>query len=129
MQREIRQSELAELLGYEQSYISALEIGLKGPPTPAFIERLTQALSLSANDQASLFAAVEASHRKLVIDPDTSEDVYWLLKDLREKVNCLTPTQVRMMRDVLGLPSEIMAEKFHETPRRIRRQRKEEVAM
>jgi predicted transcriptional regulator len=33
LQHQIRQSELAELLGYEQSYISALEVGIKGPPT------------------------------------------------------------------------------------------------
>ena len=44
MRHEIRQSELAELLGYEQSYISALEIGAKGPPTPEFIEKLILAL-------------------------------------------------------------------------------------
>jgi predicted transcriptional regulator len=33
MRLEIRQAELAALVGYEQSYISALEVGLKGPPT------------------------------------------------------------------------------------------------
>jgi len=40
MRLEIRQAELAELVGYEQSYISALEVGLKGPPTQEFITRL-----------------------------------------------------------------------------------------
>ena len=38
LRHQIRQSELAELLGYEQSYISALEIGAKGPPTEEFVE-------------------------------------------------------------------------------------------
>lgn len=38
LRHQIRQAELAELLGYEQSYISALEIGAKGPPTEEFVE-------------------------------------------------------------------------------------------
>ena len=39
LQHQIRQSELAELLGYEQSYISALEVGIKGPPTDEFVRK------------------------------------------------------------------------------------------
>ena len=42
----LRQVELAKLVGYEQSYISALEVGLKGPPTDEFVERLTAAIPL-----------------------------------------------------------------------------------
>lgn len=40
MRHGVRQVELAERIGYEQSYISALEAGAKGPPTPEFIDRL-----------------------------------------------------------------------------------------
>jgi transcriptional regulator with XRE-family HTH domain len=46
MRHGIRQAELAEALGYEQSYISALEVGLKGPPTEVFVERLIQVLQI-----------------------------------------------------------------------------------
>ena len=38
----VRQGELADLLGYDQSYLSALEIGQKGPPTPEFVDRLAR---------------------------------------------------------------------------------------
>ena len=48
MRHGIRQTELAELIGYEQTYISALEVGKKGPSTPEFVERLISALMLSA---------------------------------------------------------------------------------
>ena len=44
---EIRQADLAKLVGYEQSYISALEVGLKGPPTQEFITRLIQAVAIA----------------------------------------------------------------------------------
>lgn len=77
MRRNVRQADLAELMGYEQSYISALEIGLKGPPTPEFLSRLVAALSLSPDEQAQLQLAADASQRKLVLDPDMPEDIFW----------------------------------------------------
>lgn len=103
MRRNIRQVELAELLGYEQSYISALEVGIKGPPTPELIERLRAVLSLTLEEQDALAAAFEASDRRLVLDADAPQDVYLLLKDLRSSLKLLSPIQVRLMRDVLSL--------------------------
>ena len=38
----LRQIDLAELLGYEQTYLSALEVGAKGPPT-AVMDRMLEA--------------------------------------------------------------------------------------
>ncbi len=125
---EIRQAELAELVGYEQSYISALEVGLKGPPTPEFIERLIKALSLSISEQQQLHDAVGASQRKLIIDADTPQDIYWLLKDLREQVTSLSPVQIRMMRDLLRMKGAI-AEELPDPVRRLKRRRKEEATM
>ncbi|UGA40203.1 helix-turn-helix domain-containing protein [Chromobacterium haemolyticum] len=57
----IRQGDLAELIGYEQSYVSSLEVGIKGPPQPEFITKLIKALDLPPEDQARLSAAV--THR------------------------------------------------------------------
>jgi predicted transcriptional regulator len=125
---EIRQTELAELVGYEQSYISALEVGLKGPPAQEFIARLIQALSLSLDEQRLLHEAVDASQRKLIIEPDTSQHIYWLLKGLRDHVNSLSPVQIRMMRDLLNLKTAI-AEELPDSVRRLKRRRKEEVEM
>lgn len=63
MRHNVRQVELAELLGYEQSYISALEVGLKGPPTQEFVERLKAALPVSSVEQQELLTAAEVSQR------------------------------------------------------------------
>lgn len=128
MRYEIRQSELAEMLGYEQSYISALEIGVKGPPTPEFVEKLVAALALSEDEKQEVRDAVDASQRKLVVGPDTPRDVYWMLKDLREQLDALHPIQLKMIRDALNLKGKF-ADQQPEPVRRIKRRRKEEARM
>lgn len=128
MQRNIRQAELAVLVGHKQSYISALEVGLKGPPTPEFLTRLTEALALSPEEQQQLSLVVDASQRKLTLDPDMPQDIYWLLKDLRDQVDALTPVQIRMMRDVLRLKLE-GEDSRREHVRRLKRRNRTEATM
>ena len=60
----ISQKKLANLMGYEQAYVSSVELGKKGPPNDEFVTRLIQALHLDANEQATLFRAVEESQRR-----------------------------------------------------------------
>jgi len=128
MRHGIRQSELAELIGYEQSYISALEVGLKGPPTPEFVERLTSVLRLTDADRQELNQAAQASQRKLVIDHDTPQEAYWLLNDLRHQFSELTSTQIRVIRDVLQLrPGGDVATR--DPVRRLKRRTRQEATM
>ncbi len=118
---------MAKRIGYEQSYISALEVGLKGPPTDEFVERLAVALELTEEEQAKLRAAVQASQRKLVIDADAPPDVYWLLQDLRDEIQDLSPAKIRVLREVIALRSP--AHEAREAPRRIKRRLSEEAPM
>lgn len=99
----IRQGELAALVGYEQSYISALEVGLKGPPTAELVERICEGLSLSTEEKQRLHEALCASQRKFTIDVDAREDVCWMFRDLREQLSELSEVQVRMIRDLVRL--------------------------
>jgi len=128
MRHGIRQGDLAELIGYEQSYVSALEVGIKGPPPPEFLERLIQGLALSSDEQEKLRTAAAASQRKLIIDHDTPQEVYLLLADLRERLPTLHPAQVRMLREILGIRS-ILSENQPESITRLKRRRKEEARM
>lgn len=123
----LRQVELAKLIGYEQSYISALEIGLKGPPTDEFVERLAAAVSLTKEEQDALRDAAQASQRKLVIEPDAPADIYRLLRDLRGEIEHLTPAQVRMIREVLGLRGNM--HEFRKPERRLKRRTSMEAPM
>lgn len=65
MRHGIRQNELAELIGYEQTYISALEVGLKGPPTPEFVDKLVTKPQLAPVEVEEIRTATKASDRKL----------------------------------------------------------------
>ena len=118
----LRQADLAEVMGYEQSYISALELGEKGPPTDEFVHRLIATLSLSPEEQASVWAAAEASQRKFVIDPESPIDLYWFLNELRRKVKQLTPIQIKIMREVMGLQDSLQVQ-WSSSPHRIRRRK------
>jgi transcriptional regulator with XRE-family HTH domain len=123
----LRQAELAERIGYEQSYISALEVGLKGPPTEEFLDRVANAMSLGDEERHQLWVAAQASQRKLVIDPDAPPDIYWMLNDLRSEVDRLTPVQVRMIREVIAMRSAMSESR--EPEHRLKRRRKEEAPM
>jgi transcriptional regulator with XRE-family HTH domain len=129
IRRGIRQTELAVQLGYEQSYISALEVGLKGPPNDEFVERLIKTLTISPVEQQQLRAAVQASQRKLVIEPDAPPDIYWLLEDLRGKLEYLKPGQVRMIKEILDLGETLSEERPEQSRKLKRRARKEEATM
>lgn len=124
----IRQGDLAELIGYEQSYVSALEVGIKGPPLPAFVDKLIKALELSPAEQERLHAAVAASQRKLVIDVDAPQEVYQLMGELQQRLPTLHPVQIRMIREVLSM-REVLAEPMPEPIRRLKRRKKEEARM
>jgi transcriptional regulator with XRE-family HTH domain len=73
IKRNLRQNQLAYLLGYEQSYVSALERGVKGPPRADFIQRLIKGLSLDDVEQAQLGEAIKASRRHFSIPRNASD--------------------------------------------------------
>lgn len=64
----LRQTKLAALLGYEQGYISALELGTKGPSNEEFLARLVQVFKLTDQEQAELALAVKQSGNPPIFD-------------------------------------------------------------
>ena len=126
---DVRQTELAALLGYEQSYISALEIGLKGPPTEEFVQRLGAALPLSDAEREQLRQAAHVSNRKVVLEPDAPPDHFLLLDDLRKELHEASPRQIRMIREILRMRDTLTMPDERPLPRIRRRRRTEEAPM
>lgn len=128
MRHGIRQAELAEAMGYEQTYISAIEVGTKGPPTAEFVSRLIQVLSLSSAEQQEIKDAAQASERRFNLNNDLPEGVFWMVKELRDHIETLHPSQVTLIREIIG-----MRERLAEAPpiemRRLRKRTKTEATM
>jgi transcriptional regulator with XRE-family HTH domain len=120
IERGLRQTELAEMVGYEQSYVSALELGLKGPPTNEFVTQLIGVLQLSQEDQQILIEAVLASQRKINIPTEASTEIYWLFHKLRQQIDQLHPVQIDLIETALSLPLSFSI-KSNSVPPRIRR--------
>ena len=99
----LRQKDLAELLSYEQSYLSAIEIGSKGPPTPEFVQKLISVLALNEDEARQLWEAMEASQRKIQIPSDAPEGVFLLGYELRKQIDHLHPSQVEAMLAILRI--------------------------
>lgn len=108
---ELTQSELAARVGYEQSYVSALEVGTKGPPTPEFVERLIECLALDEEWQRRLWESYAASQRKFVLPLRASTEVYRLCHELRLQIEHLHPAQIELIRFALRLPHQIDGER------------------
>jgi transcriptional regulator with XRE-family HTH domain len=102
----MRQADFAAKLGYEQSYISAIELG-KGPPGGEFIDRINERLQLSDTWEARLRAALDESQRKIILPVGASEEMYKLFNELRRQVDTLRPVQLELMQIALRLPDTL----------------------
>ena len=72
--RKIRQIDAADLLGYEQSYLSALETGAKGIPKKEFIARVEKIYQLNQQEMSELMLALAQSDRALILPRTASID-------------------------------------------------------
>jgi hypothetical protein len=95
------------MLGYEQTYLSALEVGTKGPPPDAFINRVVSVFELDATSEKRLRDAHQASQRRVVIPADAPENVYILVNELMQQIDRLHPAQIELMRVALSFPQAI----------------------
>lgn len=106
IQRRLRQSDLAQLIGYEQSYVSSLELGLKGPPHTEFVDQFIQVMGLNLDEKEELQEAVLASQRKIEVPAEAATEIYWLCHQLRQQIDQLHPIQVELITTALNLPKE-----------------------
>ncbi len=104
IRRGFRQKQLAHFLGYEASYLSALERSEKGPPRKDFIDRLIRGLALSDEEIAELNEALHDSRRQLVLPPRASDEEYEFVKLLAPRLGQLNLLQLQLMRLALCLP-------------------------
>ncbi|WP_082149540.1 helix-turn-helix domain-containing protein [Bordetella pseudohinzii] len=105
LSRGLKQQDVARLLGYEPSYLSALERSAKGPPRQAFIARLVRVLGLSSAEQAELNEALIRSKRQVCLPWTASLEEYELIRELEPQLGRLNSAQIALIRHVLTLPT------------------------
>jgi transcriptional regulator with XRE-family HTH domain len=106
----LKQADFAEKLGVEQSYVSAIEIGGKGPPGADFVERLVSAFHLDSSWEQRLLDAIEQSHRRLELPKNASTETYRIFNGLRLQMGKLHPAQIELIEFALQkLPIVIRA--------------------
>lgn len=102
--RGLRQRDAADLLGYEPSYLSALERSVKGPPKQDFLTRLIRELKLTPIERAELDEALRRSRRQLVLPANASLQEYDLIRALESQLGNLSSQQIALIQIALSPP-------------------------
>lgn len=105
--RHLKQKDVAYQLGYEPSYLSALERGDKGPPRQEFVDRLIRGLDLAESEQSELAQVLKASRRHFSLPARASEQEYGLVRELELQLGYLRPDQIYLIRLALRLPHSV----------------------
>ena len=93
-------SEQADILGVSAAYISALEHGNKGRPSPAFVDQICVWLNLIWDEAEHLKFLAQMSHPKPKINvTKQNADATFLANLLAQNIDRLSATQCRGLSD------------------------------
>lgn len=121
----IRQSDLAKLVGYDQTYLSALENSTKGPPTEELVEKLTRVLGLEEQEQAKLKLAVHESKRKYVLSGSRPAEIFKMMSEVWDALDTMHPTQIQAIRSIAQFKGQPTVTPVPDRVRIVRRQKEE----
>lgn len=99
----LRQQELADIIGCERSYLSALENDQKRLASDELVDRIATKLELSADEADWLRSARARSKRVYVVAPDTPRQGYDVAYALFERLEGLSELQVQAIQAVLQM--------------------------
>jgi len=105
LNRSMLQKDAADLLGYEQSYISGLENGQKSPPKNGFIQKLIKMYQLNDQEQQLLRDSIEQSRLIYRLPKDASLEAYLIFQALEKQITQLGQNQRHLIKIALGLES------------------------
>jgi transcriptional regulator with XRE-family HTH domain len=103
LNRNLLQKDAADLLGYEQSYISGLENGQKSPPKNDFIQKLINTYQLNDQEQQILSQSIDQSRLIYRLPKDASLEAYLIFQALEKQIAGLGKNQMHLIKIALGL--------------------------
>lgn len=101
--RKFQQRELAERIGVQPCYMSAMESGKKGPPSKAVLQKIIESLSLSPEEIQTLRSTIGPSERVFRIPDNVSLEEYTFLWELRQRLGALSGEELAIMINALRL--------------------------
>lgn len=114
LRRKLKQRAFAIRLGYEPSYISALENDLKPPPQDEKLDNLLSKMELSPAEEVLLRGAARRSLRgtvKIKVPKSADQFTLEMYEMLQEKLPYISPIQVQIIKFALSV-SETEARKM-----------------
>jgi transcriptional regulator with XRE-family HTH domain len=101
--RGLRQQELADQVGCERSYVSALENDVKKAPPAPFVAAMCRSLNLDDGEAQSLHLARAKSQRRYSVPANSRRQTYELVYDLFARLDRLSSLQLQGLRMILEL--------------------------
>lgn len=112
-ERQLQQKTMAEIIGCEQSYLSALETDSKVPPQQEKLLQLVKKLNLSLEDEALLLMAAEKSRRSIRLPLKAQSQVFELCHLLEDQLPTISAIQLELIGLALRInPKEMGASKM-----------------
>lgn len=102
-QRHLQQKQMADVMGINPCYVSALEKGRKGPPSEKIINQLIRNLGLSEVEQAALKRSVKISELTYRLPANLSKEEFEFMYELRMHLGALSHDQLVIMKKTLKL--------------------------
>lgn len=100
----LRQRQLAEKIGCEQSYLSALGRAHKHPPQKEKLEFIIKKMELSEQDAAKLREAALNTIRLIKIPQSAGEDIRLMCRLFEQTLPQISNVQVKLITLALSLP-------------------------
>lgn len=96
-ERQLQQKTMAEMIGCEQSYLSALETDSKVPPQKEKLLQLLKKLNLSAEEEAVLIIAAEKSRRSIRLPLKAQSRLFEVCHQLEDQLPNISDLQLELI--------------------------------
>lgn len=101
-ERGLTQKQMAESIGVSPAYLSALEMGKKGRPSFALVQRIITYFNIIWDDAEELIELAGISHPRIVIDTSNlSADATSFANRLSREIKKLTDSDIALLTTLL----------------------------
>ena len=101
-ERGLTQKQMAESIGVSPAYLSALEMGKKGRPSFALVQRIITYFNIIWDDAEELIELAGISHPRIVIDTSNlSADATSFANRLSREIKKLTDSVIALLTTLL----------------------------